>query len=279
MRGKRDVGVDRRNVLSGHPHASTCREFVGQAHQHQPRVQRHDHVGVWVAEPRRPARILRHGRSCRLEMNGVVGRDERCVGRRYAENPAPAREHVLEISLDPRIDPGTHVVAVGYVGLKATSTQDYDRGHFRASTAFPLDSRDGSVLETVTPELGIHRGRSGLMVDIPFDGGMSGGPLIELCETVPVVRAIISGDVTENTDGSIGSGARSFASLLLPIAGLRLRGVHLTFPDGAVLDEPSVLELLDRGQIHHHGDFRDAIRVTETDQKVTVSWLVEAREG
>ncbi len=185
----------------------------------------------------------------------------------------------LPISLDPRVAPGTHIAAVGYAGIKATSTQDYEHGDFRASVRFPLESRDGSALALVTDELGIHRGRSGLMVDIPFDGGMSGGPVIELRGTVPVVRAIVSADVGEKPDGSVGSGVRSFASLLLPIAGLRLRGLRLSFPDGATLDEPSVLELMYRGQVNHYGTFRDAIQVFETDDKVTVMWSIEAQEG
>jgi len=67
----------------------------------------------------------------------------------------------LPVKLDPLLEPSTHVAAVGYAGLTATSTQDWDRGAFQATAKFPLESRDGRVLGTVAPTHGIHRGRAG----------------------------------------------------------------------------------------------------------------------
>jgi len=57
----------------------------------------------------------------------------------------------------------------------------------------------------------------------------------------------------------------------------RLRGLRLAFSDGSALDEPSILELMNRGQINHHGDYR-SIQVSQIDDKVTVTWSIEATE-
>jgi hypothetical protein len=181
-------------------------------------------------------------------------------------------EMALPVDLNPQLTAATHVAAIGYAGLSATSTQDFDRKEFRATAVFPLTSRDGRVLRLVAPAEGIHRGRFGAMVDIPFDGGMSGGPVIELRGSTPVVRALVSADVSENSAiGAEGSGAYAFASLLLPIAGLRLHGTTTSFLDQTEIKDPSVLELIGKGVVKHSGDV-EPVRVVDADGKVTVTW-------
>jgi len=111
------------------------------------------------------------------------------------------------------------------------------------------------------------------MVDIAFDSGMSGGPLIELFGSTPVVRAMVSADVSESPrTGVEASGAHAFASLLLPIAGLRVYGTSITFADGTQLDDPSVLDLIKNGVIKHYGDVLETLRIEDVDGRVTVTW-------
>ena len=98
------------------------------------------------------------------------------------------------------------------------------------------------------------------MVDIAFDSGMSGGPLIELCGSTPVARAMVSADVSESPGTGVeASGAHAFASLLLPIAGLRVYGIRMILADGAQVDHPSILDLIKNGVIKHYGDVPETL--------------------
>jgi len=173
----------------------------------------------------------------------------------------------MHFPLDSRpITVGTPVMAVGYPGMKATSTADYDANEFRAHVNLNLEYRRGTVVALRPQGDTIHKW-PGFLVSFALDSGMSGGPVIDLSGDTPVVRGSVGGDVGEEDDGRPGSGAHAFVSLLWPAMITKMRATELTFvrPDQPplVLTDATLLDLVrsgivdDRGRAHEHARFEE----------------------
>lgn len=174
----------------------------------------------------------------------------------------------MHFPLDSRpITVGTPVMAVGYPGMKATSTADYDANEFRAQINLNLEYRRGTVVALRPQGDTIHKW-PGFFVSCALDSGMSGGPVIDLSGDVPLVRGIVGGDLGETMgDATRGSGAQAFVSLLWPAMITKMRETDLTFvrPGQAplVLTDASLLDLVragivdDRGRAHEHARFEE----------------------
>jgi len=173
----------------------------------------------------------------------------------------------MHFPLDSRpVTVDTPVMAVGYPGMKATSTADYEANEFRAHVNLNLECRRGTVV-ALRPEGDTIHKWPGFLVSFALDSGMSGGPVIDLSGDAPVVRGIVGGDVGEEEDWRPGSGAHAFVSLLWPAMITKMRATEFTFvrPDQPplVLTDATLLDLVrsgivdDRGRAHEHARFED----------------------
>lgn len=174
-----------------------------------------------------------------------------------------------QFSLDTRpIEAGTAVMAVGYPGLYAglTAPPDYEANRFEVRLDLCIEYRTGKVSQICPTGVGIHHW-PGFLVDFPFDSGMSGGPVIDISGDTPVVRGLIGGDVSEvPTDGTRGSGAQAFASMLWPAMLIKTQ-LHLSKTAGAppLTTDAHLLDLVQHGFIDDRGQAHCHIRLTETE--------------
>jgi trypsin-like peptidase len=174
----------------------------------------------------------------------------------------------MHFPLDSRpIAVGTPVMAVGYPGMKATSTPEYEKNDFRAQIKLNLEYRRGTVVALRPHGDTIHKW-PGFLLSCALDSGMSGGPVIDLSGDVPLVRGIVGGDLSETVgDATRGSGAQAFVSMLWPAMITKMRQTEITVvrPNQAslVLTDASLLEIVragivdDRGRAHEHARFEE----------------------
>lgn len=121
------------------------------------------------------------------------------------------------LAIDPSpVIPGTKVRALGYSGFPIWHKQDWDAQRFGVTLHFYLQSREGAAIDR---HLGgvRHLKWPVFHVDTNFDSGMSGGPVIEIRGTEPIVRGVICCDMSIGSDLSIGGGGQALASELWPI--------------------------------------------------------------
>lgn len=178
------------------------------------------------------------------------------------------------ISLDTSpIEMGTPVMAVGYPSMAANFNipPDYEASRFEIEFKRPIEYRTGKVVEVCPTGSGMHR-FPGFHVDFPFGSGMSGGPLIDLSAPEPLVRGLVTSDVSEvQNDGMQGSGLRAFASMLWPAMLIK---THMTVvnTDGLPIssDGTSLVDFIRSGLVYDRGEAHRHIRKREDS---AASWF------
>lgn len=166
------------------------------------------------------------------------------------------------------------MMAVGYPGMLAESTADFEKREFLGQLRLELQCRFGSVVKKCPTGIGIHKW-PGFLVSCPLDSGMSGGPLIDLSGAVPTARGIVGGDVSETAeDGTRGSGIQAFASMLWP-AMLTPTQIALEAEDGTLLvpENARLIDLVRHGLIDDLGRSQEHVRFEEKDGILRCWWV------
>jgi hypothetical protein len=171
------------------------------------------------------------------------------------------------------IEEGCPVMAVGYPGMLAKSTADFEKKEFLGQLQLQLQCRFGSVIKKCPTGIGIHKW-PGFLVSCPLDSGMSGGPVVDLSGAVPTARGIVGGDVSETPeDGSRGSGIQAFASMLWT-AMITPTQVVLEAEDGTPLvpENARLLDLVRHGLVDDLGRSHEHVRFEERDGILNCWW-------
>jgi len=181
------------------------------------------------------------------------------------------------LALDSRpVLPGLPVFAAGYHTMTADFAEppDYEAQRFKVQFKFEIrTTRPGHVTSLCPQGTGIHHS-PGFLVDFPFDPGMSGGPVIDLSGTEPLVRGVVGSDLSDGSEqGARGSDSRAFASTLWPAMMTQLTETRLEFPDGAVLGPNArLIDLVARGFIDDRGQAHDHVRSLQTEEGQRLWW-------
>jgi hypothetical protein len=227
--------------------------------------------------PRSPARIELDGAELVVLVRTRGSMDVAVVGQASTiegidlgvltvELPAdsPCRfDRAFALDTTPIIPIGQPLVAFGYTGLHATSDPDFDNLRFTAcADEGILVGRHGKVLANV--QAGGSERFTGVYVSCPFDSGMSGGPVVELRNDEPFVRAVITSDLSEDgANQASGSGARAFANSIWMLAGLRAHGADVELSDGTLASDPLVRDLIAENRVRDVGAAHLHVQLTE----------------
>jgi hypothetical protein len=180
------------------------------------------------------------------------------------------------LAIDTRPVPiGTELVAVGYPGTTAdfSAKPDYEAQRFAGQIQFQLHTRGGVVTDVHPQGIGIHAG-PGFSMSVPFDSGMSGGPLLDLTVAPPCVRGVVGSDFsTDVTDGALGSAVQAFASALWPAMAIRTQ-LTVVDKDSAALTPvgATLLDLVKSQVVDDVGRADLHVRVKTEAGKRVVSW-------
>lgn len=150
----------------------------------------------------------------------------------------------LAIDTTP-VEAGQPIVAAGYSNMQAE-----EQGNSMVIYKQELAWREGKVTEVFRNKGPRNQPYPCFQCDIPFDAGMSGGPILNNSPgVVASARGVISSDMSENgVSMKEGSGASSIACMLWPAMGIKLTYAGLDGQAGVTL-----LELERRGWIDDKG--------------------------
>ena len=166
-------------------------------------------------------------------------------------------------------------MAVGYPHMRAnfTSPPDYEKSDFQGELALPFTTRIGKVVSLHPQGVGICRW-PGFRVNSPFDSGMSGGPVIDLSEAVPLVRGIVCADMSGPfDDGTTVEGRQGFSTMLWLAMTIETQ-ITLFSEDGRLLIPKGslLLDFVRHGVVNDHGQAYEHIRVNQTANGMTCSY-------
>lgn len=220
--------------------------------------------------------LATYGRAFRIE-----GIDIALISVSLHEDDDVKFDMSFSIDSSPFMPIGLPLTAFGFRKLEAESWQDWEKENFEARISEgELVVRTGKVLSNA--EAGRGSRFTGTYVDIPFDSGMSGGPVVEYRGDEPFVRAVITSDLSSDPkDQAAGSGQRAFASSIWMLAGIPVSGINVERQDGNVETCQRVLDLIANGRIRDVGAAHRFVQVECLDGDVSRScprWTSSAVE-
>lgn len=152
---------------------------------------------------------------------------------------------------------GTRVAAVGYSGMKVLSNR-MEGTERKVTHTENLTRRIGLITE-VFPERGpLNQPAPCFQCNIPFDSGMSGGPIIDLSheEEISAIGVISSDSSHDPLSPSTGSGLSAIASTLWPALTTKMKSETLSGMESpTLLDFVKLGLLLDRSEPEKHLTF------------------------
>ena len=156
---------------------------------------------------------------------------------------------------------GEQIIAIGYAQMKVKQlhiTAEFLHAEFDARWA----CEQGKVT-SVHPQQG-PTGQPGpcFEVDIPFKGGMSGGPVMTWDENAPYVRGFIMKGEERMDEGDQNPARFALAGMIWP---LLLMPVDLPDREGKIFRERSLLDLEKEGVLIDKGRAHDHIKLTRGD--------------
>jgi hypothetical protein len=180
-------------------------------------------------------------------------------------------------ALDSRpIAEGTPIIAAGYPRMRAyfTTPPNYETEDFQCTVALQLQTRGGRAVRVCPQGVGINRW-PGFLVDMSFDSGMSGGPVIDLSGAIPLVRGIVGADLSEMLeDGAQGSGVQAFASMVWPAMITETQLAFVDEDEHLVVSGPSrLLDLVRHGIVDDHGRAHQHVRFHQTATHLEYAWI------
>ncbi len=212
------------------------------------------------------ALVRKRGRTELATLNAtsqVLGLDLALLSVSLPEESDCGFERAFALDSTPTMPIGLPLIACGYSGLTARSEQNWESSDFTAeANEGSLVMRKGKVLTNV--QVGGTNRFTGIYVSASFDSGMSGGPLVELRNEEPFVRAVISSDLSiDRANHAAGSGVRAFASAIWMLAGLRAYGCKLEHKDQTQESNPFVRDLIAANKIRDVGAAHKYVQVIE----------------
>lgn len=136
---------------------------------------------------------------------------------------------------------GNDMTAIGYTGLKATANGIHE--HPSATVELQPTWRPGQITQVCPNGSGLCKWPC-FETNIPFDSGMSGGPVAQIVGNEVVLRGIIDADLSLDDNSTLGTGLHSIAATLWPSLGTEIE-VH----DGETLKRIQLVELVPHGKI------------------------------
>jgi hypothetical protein len=136
---------------------------------------------------------------------------------------------------------GESVSAIAYTGLQATADGTLEQPS--ATVRLQPTWRQGQIVNVCPQGSGLCRWPC-FETNIPFDSGMSGGPMVQVVGHEVVVRGIVDADLSLGEDASKGTGLHSIAATLWPSLGTEI-AVH----DGEGLKRIQLIDLIRHGKI------------------------------
>jgi len=189
--------------------------------------------------------------------------------------PASGAEFTSRIMLDTtpaRV--GENVNGIGYIGMSAKNTSDYERDQFHVLFSKRLEGRSGKVIDVARQGIGIHKW-PGFIVDFPLDSGMSGGPILDTTGEFTVVRGVIGGDVSEGDNAEKGSGAQAFASMLWPALATAVE-IRIQDESKTVLAD-TIIDLVRHDLIQDRGSSLKCFSRKKVDSGELIGWVESSK--
>jgi trypsin-like peptidase len=186
-------------------------------------------------------------------------------------------EFTSSFAIDPSpVQAGSPLTAIGYPRLKADFMvpPDYEKNDFRIRFEKRIEMRAGTVQVEYKQGVTIHSG-PGFTIDTPFDSCMSGGPIVDFTRDVPIVRGLISGDLSETQgDEASGSGGHAYGSALWPVLALPMNlSVQLQSKGGETARIARMIDLISHGVLNDRGGAIAHFRCTDGAIGQTVAWV------
>lgn len=191
---------------------------------------------------------------------------------RLPDEAPPNLAFNLKLPIDTRPPAvGSRIAALGYSGMDAQELGESSTYPFLHTMSQKLEWREGKVLDVFARTGPTGQQWPGFRCDVPFDSGMSGGPVLCFGERGFAVGGVIHADesVDEN-DMRKGSGRNALAAMLWPSV--------ITPIDGEVAETAlplqSLLDLIRHGYVEDWGAAQEHVEIASaTDGQVTgVRW-------
>jgi hypothetical protein len=153
--------------------------------------------------------------------------------------------------------PHTNVVAVGYAGMTIVDQEVLGDGEARGKISLKLNRKPGRVVEVFETRGPRNEPYPCFTSSIPFDSGMSGGPVLDLSDGRACAIGVISYDLS--LDGSdAGCGECAVSSILWPAMATKMKWEKfkdndITAPSLTDFERLGLVE--DRGKAHQHIKF------------------------
>jgi hypothetical protein len=169
----------------------------------------------------------------------------------------------------------TSVVALGYADMKITDQEIIGDDEVRGKISLRVIRRPGRILE-VFQSVGPRNERySCFTSSIPFDHGMSGGPIIDVSDERACAIGVISYDLSLDPSGK-GCGECAVSSILWPAMGTRMKWEKL---DNII--SPFLIDFERAGLIQDRGKAHEHIRLVTDERDSSVSdmyWVDELHD-
>ena len=166
---------------------------------------------------------------------------------------------------------GERIAALGYSGMQADelgSSTDYPYSY---RVAQKLESREGRIAEVFATASPTGQPWPSFRCDVPFDSGMSGGPVVRLSGEEPLVCGLIHADESiDGDDMGRGSGRNAVAAMLWPSV---ITPVDVEM-DGTEERLSSLLDLIRKGLVDDRGAAHDHVQIVRNvdGQTTGVGW-------
>jgi hypothetical protein len=170
-------------------------------------------------------------------------------------------EKSIVIDTTPPVS-GTQVLAVGYSKMQVEDT-GLKTGAVSITFRRELTWRPGRIIEVFPTRRGSLQPWPCFQTDIPFDSGMSGGPILKNVGDLFVACGVINSDST--VEGSIpgtGSGLDAIASMLWPSMGITIEEASIE----GTRRPARLVELQQRNFIHDLGNASGHITIQESTE-------------
>jgi hypothetical protein len=169
---------------------------------------------------------------------------------------------------------GDSLSAIGYPFLSAKFVEepDYEKQIFKVRVGFKPEIRNGTVLEVLNQGVGIHKG-PGFILSTPFDSGMSGGPIIEFVDGIPIVRGVISSDMsTDENRMNSGTGIRAFARMIWTSLMIDSQMTIVLEPENRTIEIDNLIDFIKHGIITDKGESLTRFHLSTVDGKRKAGW-------
>ncbi len=154
---------------------------------------------------------------------------------------------------------GTPIIAAGYSSMRGDSHVDYEANVATARHHQTLEWRHSHITQVYSPYGPRNQPWPSFQSNVPFDSGMSGGPIIDnQYGDLMVAVGVISSDSTgETSNAGVSSGLDAIASMIWPSMGIEIKEAEIEGTKRSVklLELEAGKFLDDKGRASEHISF------------------------